>query len=310
MRIDKDLIKKMLNFEDVDTELASYDKIRLYDLSYVELSDEENEREIINQLERNKKDNKIVGGDDRKIVWENGWRENYEELISRKSVDALMPKYFRKDQPFRLFGRFVHSDNYKLDFELGRVLKSCLFEYYFEPFDSIYEFGCGTGFNLVELASIYPQKKLFGSDYTSSSKEIIQFLREEMGFNIEAGVFDFYNPDNSIHLTPNSAVYTVAALEQVGGRWEPFLAYLLRERPCLVLHMEPIEELYDTDNSVLDWMALEFHKKRNYLSGYYSKLLELESEGVIEILESHRLYFGNLNDESYSVVVWKPMGEN
>ena len=307
MKIDKEMIKRMLAFEEPDKELKSYKKIELYDLSYIPLSDEENECEIIRQLERNKADNKVVGGDDRKIVWENGWKENYDELINSRNIDALMPKYFRKDQPFRLFERFVHSDNFRLDFELGRVLKSCVFEYYLEEYDSIYEFGCGTGFNLVECASMYPEKKLYGLDYTSSSKSILHFLHDNMGYNIVGETFDFFNPNYDYHLDGNSAVYTIAALEQVGLRWDSFLNYLLVENPRLVVHMEPIEELYDDKNKIIDWCALDFHKKRNYLSGYYTGLINLEKEGKIRIITAHRIYFGNLNDESYSLVIWKPL---
>lgn len=305
MKITKKDIKKMLCIPD-DIDLSSFQKLKLYNLEYDELDDAQHQIEVIRQLNRNKADNKKVGTIERKLVWENGWTENYEELQKHHSIDSLMPKYFRKNQPFRLFQKFIHTNNYKLDFELGRIIKSCLFEYYLRPYKVVYEFGCGTAFNLVELASIFPEKELFGYDYTEASGKIINILRDEMKYNIHGTEFDFFNPDEKLHLKKNSAVYTVAALEQVGKKWDKFLDYLLAECPSRVINLEPIEEFYDVENNVLDWLAFEFHRKRGYLSGYYTRLKELEAEGKIKIIAAHRSYFGNLNDESYSVVVWEP----
>lgn len=306
MQINKEMLVKMTGLPDF-AELKSYDKLNNFDLSYEELNDLDQQREIIKQLIRNKEDKVVVGTDERSSVWENGWSENLCDLQRSKSIESLMPKYFRRGQPFRLFQKFIHSDNYKLDYEFGRVLKSCLFEYYFKPFDNVYEFGCGTGFNLVEIAEMFPDKQLFGLDFTKASGEILKILNNDLGYNLTGSRFDFFKPDKTFHIKQNSAVYTAAALEQVGTRWDAFLEYLLSEHPALVLHLEPIEELYDTDDSVLDYLAMDFNKKRGYLSGYYTKLKELDAEGKIHIIDARRTFFGNWNDESYSLIVWKPL---
>ena len=157
---------------------------------------------------------------------------------------------------------------------------------------------------------MWPNKQLHGCDLTNSSKQIIEILHDEFGIQIDGKQFNFVEPDRNYHLKQDSAVFTVAALEQIGDQWSGFLDYLLIEKPAIVLHLEPIEELYKDDNLV-DYLALEFHRKRKYLSGYYTRLKELEAEGKIEILDSHRTYVGNLNDESYSLIVWRPLvGDN
>jgi len=60
--------------------------------------------------------------------------------------------------------------------------------------------------------------------------------------------FDYFNPDQNIRLAADSIVYTVASLEQLGRDFNPFLAYLLRNRPSLCVHVEPIAELLDKSN--------------------------------------------------------------
>ena len=69
--------------------------------------------------------------------------------------------------------------------------------------------------------------------------------------------------------------------------------------------MEPIEDLYDEDN-LADYLALRYHRKRGYLSGFLPRLRTLETEGKIRILEIRRMFFGSLYHEGYSFVVWKP----
>ena len=48
------------------------------------------------------------------------------------------------------------------EFELNfvKVYHRWFLENYFHPFDNIYEFGCGTGFNLVVASEIFPNKNL------------------------------------------------------------------------------------------------------------------------------------------------------
>lgn len=284
-------------------------ELQIANFSYSELTGEERDKEILKQLNRIKYDDKVVGTPERTTVWEEGWGENLAELRKTHSLEALMPRYFRKGQPFRLFQNFIHTDNYKFDFEIRRLIQRSYFEYYLSEYENIYEFGCGTGINLIELSKQYPEKRLHGLDLTRSSVGILEILKSEFDINVMGRQWDFTNPDEGYHLEGNCAVYTIAALEQIGKQWEGFLNYLLREKPSMVLHLEPVAEMYD-ENNLVDWLALEFHRKRHYLDGYYTKLLELEERGLIEILDAHRTYVGNLNDESYSLIVWRPIEAN
>jgi hypothetical protein len=52
------------------------------------------------------------------------------------------------------------------------------------------------------------------------------------------------DPDYSLALERNSAVLTLVTIEQLAGRFEAFLDYLLHWRPGLCIHVEPIAELY------------------------------------------------------------------
>ncbi len=102
------------------------------------------------------------------------------------------------------------------------------------------------------------------------------------------------------------AVLSVHALEQLSGNWGPLLDKLLEVKPKLCLHLEPILELYD-ESILFDFLAAKYHRRRNYLHGWLSRLRELEAAGRVQITEERRLGFGDRYHEAYSVLAWRPL---
>lgn len=232
-------------------------------------------------------------GAHRQMQWEKGWGENL------KSGD-ITPKYFGKHRVNRVNGRFVVSDVKNFEQKMLYSIVDELGWKYLSKAKDIYEFGCGTGHNLKRIQHINPKARLHGFDWTKSSNKIVA----KLGFDSKN--FDFFEPDFSIGLQENSAVYTVAALEQVGTRYEQFLKYLLRNKPSVVVHIEPIPELLDPNN-LSDFLSIKYMEKRKYLSGYLDTLKLLEQNGKIKILEARRSGIGSMMIDGYSVIVWKPL---
>ena len=116
----------------------------------------------------------------------------------------------------------MKNDGYAFNDVLHRIVRRYIFYRYMSDFSDIYEFGCGTSANLVDLARIYPNKRLYGMDLTYASGKIIKLLNENLGYNIEGRQFDFTKPDFSLDLKENSCIYTFSALEQTYELWEPF----------------------------------------------------------------------------------------
>ena len=80
----------------------------------------------------------------------------------------------------------------------------------------------------------------------------------------------------------------------------------MKNSPSLVIHVEPIGELLD-QNNLMDYLSLEYFKKRNYLSGYLTRLRELESRQEIEIIMAQRSYMGSFFIDGYSIIIWRPV---
>ena len=192
-----------------------------------------------------------------------------------------------------------------LEYNFFRVLRQWLMEEFLAGFDSICEFGCGPGHNLVAFAQAYPDKKICGLDWAESAVTLVNNVAETHGLSIRGVQFDMFNPDEGFSLDSGSAVLTMGALEQTGDGYGPFIEFLLSRRPALCLHVEPLCELYG-DDALLDYVAVRHHKARGLLGDLLGSLRDLEAQGQAELLRVQRVRFGGLLEEGWSYVVWRP----
>jgi len=276
------------------------------DFSYRLLEGEEQDRVVLNVLKKIEADTQIVGADGRQEVWQKGWNENLQNFAkSGFDLGALVPKFIRPGAIVRYNGDYIEPASSTFELDYYSVFRLWLFRKYLGDAQTIYEFGCGSGFNLVTLAHLYPNKVLHGLDFVSSSVEIVNKLAQAYGWNMAGHLFDMRSPDENLEIAGNSAVVTIGTIEQLAGDFEPFLQFLLGRSPALCIHVEPTVELYDEDNLV-DYLAAKFHRKRGYTEGFLPRLQQLEDQGRIEIVKVKRLFFGSLLMEGYNLLIWRP----
>ncbi len=246
-------------------------------------------------------------GPERAGIWESCWAENLQKFTeSGFDPERLVPNFIKPEQPIRLNRNYVMPRNPRFELDFLQVCRAYLFERFLKDAPSVYEFGCGSGFNLIALAKQIPGKKLCGLDWSKSSYEMVGMFREKLGLNITGRHFDFFKPDPALKLDQSAAVFTMCALEQVGPRHDKFVQYLLGQRPAICVNMEPLAELYD-ESDLVDYLALSFHRKRGYLDGLLTQLRQLETQEKIQILETRRFNFGSIYHEGYSYVAWRPI---
>jgi hypothetical protein len=276
------------------------------DFRYEVLTGEKRDKVILDVLRKIESDRQIIGAPERQATWEKGWEENLRDFVaSGHDLSKLVPRFIRPDQAIRLNQEYIMpaSPNFELDYY--SVYRLWLFRKYLKDFGSIYEFGCGSGFNLAVLAGLYPEKNLHGLDFVSPPVELVNRMGETYGWKMTGHLFDMLHPDESLKIEADSAVFTIGVVEQLASQFEPFLQFLLKRSPALCLHVEPTIELYDEENLV-DYLAMRFHRKRGYTEGFLTRLRELEAQKKIEILAVKRPFFGSLYMEGYSYFVWRP----
>lgn len=238
-------------------------------------------------------------------AFEKGWGENFHQMLEKGiSAEVLKPGYFRGSKFLRYSGEILVSDNLQLEFELFGIARQVLFERYLSGFDCIWELGSGSGQNLLMLAELFPSASLQGCDWTRASKQIADYLGQQLHRSIFGSVFDMMSCVQAPVIPEHAALVTIHAFEQLGQDYHSVLEYILRCRPALVMQYEPVLEFYNPENT-LDALALRYCRKRHYLEGYYSKLLQLAEQGKLEILAAFRPGLGGVLHES-SVLVWKP----
>lgn len=256
----------------------------------------------------------LRSGPERASQWSEGWSENLKHLLDSevKDFSSLIPKYFGKYPFVRLEGRHVKVPLHEgMESSLLSFLVDSLLHFFRKNLQitQVWEFGCGTGHHLLRIRRNHPDLKLVGLDWAESSQQLISAIASETNDSELSGInFDFFNPREDLDPGEAAVFLTVAALEQIGDKHEPFLSFVLSKSPDLVIHVEPIAELLGSSDE--EQLSIQYFRARNYLSGYLYALKRLESQGRIEILAAERTGLGSFFIEGYSVVVWRVKTDN
>lgn len=281
-------------------------KIKQYKFVYQPLTQKERD-EVIRKIISTLLDPFLVySGKHRLSQWEKGWGQNLTEFNSQQKKSSIIPHYFGKYPVVRINQEWVKPKSKDFEYNMLGIILDWLFDKYMRDAKTVYEFGCGTGHNLMRLREVSPDATLWGLDWVTSSQNIIQaYAKKKKDGKLFAHRFDFFHPDKKFKLDKDGVVYTVAALEQIGDKHGKFIDYLLSQHPKLCVHIEPIGEMLD-ENTLIDYLSIEYFKKRKYLKGFLTRLHELEKEGKVRIIREQRTKIGSFFIEGYSVIVWTP----
>jgi hypothetical protein len=277
------------------------------DFSYRKFEQPERDRIILEVLRKIQNDQQVIAAPERKDVWECGWAENLE-MFKQSGCDprSLVPKFLREKQAIRYNGDYILPTNPRFEYDYMTVFRIWLFQKYFSNMRHIYEFGCGTGLNLVLMAGLLSKCAYHGLDFVQSAVDLVNSIGDHHPWDIQGRLFDMIHPDREFKLDQGAGVLTFGALEQLASRFEAFIQYLLEQKPVVVVHVEPTIELYDED-VLFDHLAIEFHRKRGYSEKLLPYLQSLESENTIKLEKVKRLNFGSLFMEGYTYMIWTPV---
>ena len=287
------------------------DCINEYTFEYKDFSESERDELLLVIVKTLLDPNITKSGEHRRGEWEDGWGENLTDINQdNKDVESIIPKYFNKYNAIRWRGKFIKPVGEKFEYHTLRIILDWLFDKYARDCDSIYEFGCGPAHHLLRARKVNENAKLWGLDWAESSQGIIEKIRHDgIDKNIFGHNFDYFNPELNFKIDDNSVIFTVASLEQIGNKWDKFVNYLIDQKPKLCFHVEPIGEMLD-ENVLVDYLSIQYFKKRNYLNGFLDGLRKLETEGKVNILDTKRSHIGSLFIEGYSIVVWVTVSKN
>ena len=273
-----------------------------------EISTVDRDRLILRIVEKIRSDKQKIASPERLESWSIGWAENYDAYVkSNGDLASLIPRFIRHGEPIRWFSKYFSTEDPYFELNYISVLRSFITEMYLSEIDSLYEFGAGTGFNLVHFGQLRPELNLIGTDFVESSVKLINEIANRESIKIKSQIFDMLEPvADKLVINPNSGILTFGSLEQLGSSINPVLQYFLTQRPKVCIHIEPMIEMYNTE-ILEDYLAAWFQGQRGYSFGLIHEISELEKRGKAKILKLQRLNFGSLMMEGYNLLVWKPI---
>lgn len=242
-------------------------------------------------------------GRSKEAAWEDCWAETLREFIENDyDTKVLFPAFVGNGN----FIRYHGSYNNFCEKELFKYHRQNILNYIPKDTSTIVELGSGSGHNTVYFAKEFPDKKIIGYDWSESAVNILNILSRQYP-NISGHTCDLLIGHQDGGVFPHkTTVVTFHAFEQLGDDFENAVDMILHEEPQMVIQTEPVFEFYDEANP-FDKVAMDYHKKRNYLEGYWPYLQDLESKGMIKIHQAKKSEFGNFFHDGYSLLVWEPL---
>lgn len=282
-------------------------EINKHNFNYSQVTGQALEKLMLEILKKIETDNQIIAEKKRAEVWEKGWNESLNQYREGEfGNDIVRPKFIRKRLPLRWNQSYIVVEDPWFEMNFVEVMKTHIFQHYFSDIDTIFEFGSGTGHNLVTADNVLNNVKLIGSDFSPSAVNLINEIGKKRGGRLSAKYFDMMRPSKDIVLSKGSGVFISGALEQLAGNIDPMLKYLMQQDFKICVLIEPTTELYDDDN-LIDYFAKKFQNKRGYTSNLLEKLNLLSETKKIKIQKIQRLKFGSMMMEGYNLFVWSKL---
>ena len=110
--------------------------------------------------------------------------------------------------------------------------------------------------------------------------------------------------NKGIVLKKNSAVYTSGSIEQLSGNINNFFNFIIKNKPKICIHIEPMPQLFKTNN-LEDMISIMALKKKKYSINLLDKIYELKKQKKIKVLKLLKSPFGSQLIDGMNLIVWK-----
>ena len=239
------------------------------------------------------------------VDWQDDWFSVLQNLqTNNDNVKSIIrPKWFRESAFVNIHNCLSLTETPYVDWEYQLITRQMLFYTHLKDIENICEFGSGSGANFYLINEILQDKNFILSDISVTSLKIIEELKRKLNRNNLTHSNIDIEQDIDLQLPDNSAVITTSVLEQIGDNYKNFINFILKEKPQIVINVEPIVELLDSKNGFDNVMNL-YCEKRKYLAGYLTELEKLEKQKKIKIIMKKRTMVSGTFIEN-SVLIWK-----
>ena len=288
------------------------DFYKTLDMRFKDVAGDDYDNLILEIFKKIESDTQVIGSPERTDILDDGWKENLDDFRSQKSRQALVPRFIRPNKVIRYKKSFIKPSNPYFERDFARLIQIYVYDKFIkdEQVSNVYEFGCGSSFNLMSLYDLTQEDDLsvsfYGSDFVQSSANLVNELADHFDAPLQGSVFNMIEPNYAYEIQDESCVFTFGTIEQLDSKFKNYINFLVHKKPQICFHIEPTVENY-TEDTLFDYLQIKFHTKRGYTQGLVPYLEELAEDKKIEIVKKQRLNFGSQYMEGYHLIAWRPL---
>jgi len=166
-----------------------------------------------------------------------------EEWLCISSVDDSV-RWTHRD------GKLLY-DNVDTGAFYRKTIKTAIASHFHEV-ESICEFGCGVGRNLLYMKTMMPAAAVYGYELCREGVAVARAAAAKFGLDVKYQQLDFLEVPSARELFPPADVsFTCFSLEQIPTGVDKALTNILKLSICGTVHLEPVPENYP-----LTWRGL------------------------------------------------------
>lgn len=197
----------------------------------------------------------------------NAWSE-YQAMLDRaQTLDEWLCIPGFDDQPHTHVedGKVRHgsldTNRYWID-EVERTVRE-----HFPTAQSITEYGCGVGRNLLRLKQRFPTWKCYGYELAEAGVEVAQRAAKKFGLDVGYAPLDYIKDPPSRYVHPRTDLaLTVFSLEQIPHANGVAVRNMLDHSALGSIHLEPVCENYP--RNYLGFLGRLYTKRVDYLQNF------------------------------------------
>lgn len=167
------------------------------------------------------------------------------------------------------------------------------------------EFGCGWGVNLFCFRHLRPDVRYSGFDGSFEGIDLARRLNAQFHLDIDFTVLDLCRSDAR---PACDVIFTHFAMEMLKSHTESVLEFFASLRPSVVIHVEPVVELYRPFCFNRDYFSRRRIAQKDHQDRLLSSLKKMEAGGRVTLREARRLGMGSNPLHEASLIVWSPRG--
>ena len=241
------------------------------------------------------------------------WGELYKRLVDRKSEKNKLKfadNFFLQAndiKPFYYEKKFYLNENQKIQDLYFKIVKNTIKKYETKEINII-EFGAGYGSIILKLAEKYQKKKinLKAFEFTESGINCCKYISKSHGLKVNVGQCDFNDFDIRNYDIPEESIFfTSWAMALVDGFPEKMMSEILKYKPKVVIHFEPIKNHWDEKN-ILEKIWNKYLFLNDYNETLYEDLIKFETRRYIKIINEEKSKFGSNPFCPISIIEWIP----